>query len=226
MSDAAKDAAGWSPTQPVSLAGQRDAPTPAPAADTAAELNAARKRGYDEGYAKGMAAAQTQAAGIAGELRALLEAMASPFRDSEAVLLRELLDLTERICRAVIGRELAGGAGIEDVLANALAALGSSSVAVELTLHPLDAALLRKTGVLQDQTFTVRQSDAMQRGGVQLRAGASFVDASVEARLETALDALRAEAGIPADDPSSDGATAVPAKHDPAAPAVSGPGTD
>lgn len=201
MSEASAQDSNWSPSTPANLVGQ------APAAKThggEAEADAARKRGFDEGFAEGkaqgLAAAQAQCRGKANGMRALLDAMGSPFRDSEAMLLRELLDLTERVSRAVIGRELRYGEDIHDVLKEALAALGTASAPMELTLHPGDAALCREFGLEEDDGLRIRESQSVERGGLTLRAGARFVDATVDARIESVLAALRAEAGVPVED--------------------------
>jgi flagellar assembly protein FliH len=161
--------------------------------DTAAD----RQKGFDAGYAEGLAAGRAQAESIAAEMRALLDAMAGPFREHDAVLLRDLLVLTERVARAVIGRELDAGIDIEAVLRDALTALGSVTTPVELHLNPADAALCRGIGLLSDERLEITEDAAVQRGGLQLRAGNSFVDASVEARINAALSSLRAEAGLP-----------------------------
>jgi flagellar assembly protein FliH len=164
------------------------------------DVDAQRQQGYDAGYAQGLAAGRAQAERVAGEMSALLGAMSAPFRDSDAVLLRELLSLTERVAQAVVRRELEAGVDIEAVLADALAALGAVAVPVQLTLHPADAALCRDLGLMPDERFTVLEDSNVHRGGLHLRAGNSFVDASVESRLEAALADLREAAGLPEDE--------------------------
>jgi flagellar assembly protein FliH len=194
LSESAPAPAEWSPPALEELSGRQKAVKPvAPAA----EDEDARQRGFDSGYAEGLAAGRAQAESIAAEMRALLDAMAAPFEERDAVLLRELLALTERVARAVIGRELDAGIDIEAVLKDALAALGSVTVPVELRLNPADAALCRGIGLLSDERIQISEDTAIHRGGLQLRAGNSFVDASVEARIEAALSGLRAEAGLP-----------------------------
>lgn len=193
MSEPVKTASEWSPPALQDLSPRAQGARPAPAVDEAAE----RQKGFDTGYAEGLAAGRAQAESIAAEMRALLDAMAAPFREHDAVLLRDLLMLTERVARAVIGRELDAGIDIEAVLRDALTALGSVATPVELHLNPIDAALCRGIGLLSDERLEITEDAAVQRGGLQLRAGNSFVDASVEARIDAALSSLRAEAGLP-----------------------------
>jgi len=164
---------------------------------SAADSEVARQKGYDEGFAEGLAAGRARAEAIANEMSALIDALAAPFQETDAALLRELLSMTERVARAVTGREINVQADIERVLSEALMALGSVSQAVELLLNPADAALCRDCGLVSHERFTITEDPAIQRGGLQLRSGNSFIDASVDARIEAALSFLRAEAGLP-----------------------------
>lgn len=169
-------------------------------AKTADELQTERQKARDAGYAEGLAAGRAQAENIVAQMQALLTAMQAPFEETDAVLLRELLALTERIARAVIRRELDSGVDIERVLADALGALGAVSAPVELVLNPQDAAVCRDLGLLPNERFKLEEDPRLARGGLQLRAGHSFVDASVESRIESALATLRSDAGLPEDD--------------------------
>ena len=204
LSDPQSAEASWAPSVLGALPQQGSnaqlVASSAQQSETSADIEAERKKGFEAGFAEGLAAGNAKASGQVAQLQALLDAMAAPFQESEAVLLRELLSLTERIARAVIRRELDSGADIERVLADALAALGSVSVPVTLTLNPLDAALCRDQGLLANERFVVQESSALARGGLQLAAGHSFVDATVESRIEAALAELRGEAGLPEDD--------------------------
>lgn len=205
LSDPQKADAGWAPSALGALSQGGAAPlargaTPAPGAASSPDVQEARKKGYDAGFAEGLAAGQAQAQSAVAQINALLHAMAAPFEETDAVLLRELLALTERVARAVIRRELDTRIDIEQVLADALSALGSVSVPVTLIVNPADAALCRDFGLLPDEHFLLKEDAALARGGLQLHAGHSFVDATVESRIAAALAALRAEVGLPEDD--------------------------
>ena len=192
---------GWAPSVLGALSqgasGRVSSAAPPLQEKSAREQEQERQKGYDTGYAEGLAAGRAQAAGVVAQVEALLNSMAAPFVETDAVLLRELLSLTERVARAVIRRELSSGVDIEQVLADALAALGSVSVPVQLMLNPADAALCSELGLLPNERFVLQESPGLARGGLQLRAGHSFVDASVESRIEAALATLRSEAGLP-----------------------------
>ncbi|WOJ93304.1 FliH/SctL family protein [Congregibacter variabilis] len=198
MSDPIEADTSWSPSVLGALS-QRGTAAQA-VADQSLDVEAQKQRAYDAAYAEGLAAGRAQAESIVAEMGSLLEAMSAPFEDTDAVLLRELLAVTEQVARAVVRRELEAGIDIERVLADALAALGSVSTTVQLTLNPMDASVCRDLGLVASERFEVLENSGLQRGGLQLRAGHSFVDASVESRIEASLSALRANAGIPEDD--------------------------
>lgn len=188
MSEAVKS--GWAPP---TLAQSR---APVSPAAPAVEAEDARRSGYDAGYAEGLAAGRAQGESIAGEMSALLQAMAVPFRESEATMLRELLDLVEKAVAAVLDRELqSGDYDLEKLLRESLEVLGSVNRSVELTLNPVDAALTRDLGITAD--VSIVEDARMQRGGLRLRAGHRLVDASVAARLHAVLAGLRDAAGVP-----------------------------
>ncbi|MEE4277796.1 MAG: FliH/SctL family protein [Halieaceae bacterium] len=159
-----------------------------------------RKKAHAEGYAEGVAAGRARAESTVAELSALLQAMATPFQDADAALVRELVGLVERVAAAVIGRELEAGAyDLEQLIARSLDALGSAKVPIELRMNPADAALCRQHGfaLAADQPVEIVEDGSLQRGGIHIRAGPRVVDASVEARLAEAFASLRNEAGIP-----------------------------
>jgi flagellar biosynthesis/type III secretory pathway protein FliH len=105
--------------------------------------------------------------------------------------------LLQRVAEAVLQRELHEDSNIQQVLQQALAVLGEAEAPVELQVHPDDAALLRESGFAQDARYRVVEDPRMLRGGAQLRAAGSFVDASVEHRLEALMAGLRGELSLP-----------------------------
>ena len=161
---------------------------------------AAYRAGFEQGCAEGRAAGRAEAQALAGRMQGLLQALAAPFAQTDAELMRELLALTERVCRALLARELrTDSEAIARVLAAALDALGESHTAVELTLNPADARLCRELGLVTegDGGFTLREDAEVQRGGVLLRCGSERVDARIETRLRAIIESLYAQADLP-----------------------------
>ncbi len=179
------------------------APGGASAADRAAEApvenpDAVRERAYNEGFAEGLAAGRAQGEAIAAEMGTLLQAMATPFRDADAVLIRELTALVERVSEAVLGRELTAGAyDLESLLHSALKVLGSVDLPVQLTVNPADAALCQGLQLPEGQVLEIIEDPTLHRGGLRLKSGSRIVDASVEARLQEVFASLREGAGLP-----------------------------
>ena len=158
----------------------------------------AHRQAYDSGYAEGLAAGRARGESIAGEMSALLQAMTNPFRESEAAMLRELVNLVERTARVIIGRELETSSGdVERVLHEAMEALEGIRTEVRLTMHPVDAALCRELGLVDTPEIELEEDSAVGRGGLKLQAGSTIVDATIEARLDAVMGALRERAGVP-----------------------------
>lgn len=161
---------------------------------------AAYRDGFDQGCAEGRAAGRAEAQALVGRMQGLLQALATPFAQTDAELMRELLALTERVCRALLARELrTDSEAIARVLAAALDALGESHTAVELTLNPADARLCRELGLVTEGAggFTLREDAEVQRGGVLLRRGSERIDARIETRLRAIIESLYAQADLP-----------------------------
>jgi flagellar assembly protein FliH len=169
-----------------------------PAEDSAPErLEAlreeARRAGYEAGFAEGLAAGRARGEALAGEMQTLLRSLVTPVAELDAAVLGELLNLVERVAVAVLQRELSSRSNIEQVLQQALAVLGEARAEVQLQLHPDDAALCRELGILPADHLRVVEDPRLLRGGAHLTASGSFVDASVEQRLETVMEALHTE---------------------------------
>ncbi|WP_035526278.1 FliH/SctL family protein [Haliea salexigens] len=192
MSDAGRPRS-W---QPPPL---RDAaPAAAAPPDTAAIAERARAEGYAAGHAEGLAAGRAKAEATANELAALLQSMATPFRQQESGLLRELSELVVRVATAVVGRELETSSGTVDaVLAEALELLEAVEGPVDVHLHPADAALVREwlADNLPKLAVTLHTDAALLRGGCRVATAESYVDASTERRLDDVVRALRESRG-------------------------------
>lgn len=165
-----------------------------PAPDVGAIGESARAEGYAAGHAEGLAAGRAAAEAAAAELSALCQAMAAPFREQESVLLADLTALVSRVATAVVRRELETSAAvIEGVVAEALEAMGDIEGTIRLRVHPLDYRRAREflAGIESGQPVELLEDAAVSRGGCLLSTPVSFLDASLERRLEDSLQALR-----------------------------------
>jgi len=203
VSDEALSQSGWQPP-PLSVVPESSPAVSTPTATAAPPVadvpshEEARQTAQREGFTQGFEEGQAQAKALATQMQALLQALATPFAESDATLMREILGLTERVCRAVLHRELTTDSDtIAKVLADALDALGESHSSVELTLHPADALLCRELGVVANGDISIREDSELQRGGLLLRSQQELIDAQLETRLQAILEGLYSQAGLP-----------------------------
>lgn len=169
----------------------------------------ARKAGYDEGYASGEKAgldagldAGRKAGYEEGAAQAKKEAerlalLADHFQKSLATLDQEVadavLDLSLSIARQVVQHQLqTQPESIIGVIRSALSSLPLHHGNITITLHPEDARLLREhlgNQIAQSGWHLIEDPD-FERGGCQLRAGSSEVDATFATRWRRVLEAL------------------------------------
>ncbi|MEM1143868.1 MAG: FliH/SctL family protein [Pseudomonadota bacterium] len=160
--------------------------------------DSARAEGYKAGFAQGMDEGRSAAGALATQLQSMVSALETPFADSDPQLVRSLLELTEKLAGAVVGRELnADRDALESLVADTLRALGDSGLALEIRLHPQDALLCGEFDCLRGRRVTIREDASLKRGGLQVRAGSQLIDATIETRLHRQMEALYASAGLP-----------------------------
>lgn len=180
-----------------------------PQPDHSALAAEAEQRGYAEGMAKGLAEGKAKVEAQAAQFASLVRALEAPFEDADPALLRALLQLTERLTHCLLDRELSADRdALEAVINEALLTLADVKQPLVITLHPEDAQLCAEFSCFAGRDVTVRHNPSMQRGGVIVESGSQFIDASLEARLRTQVDALYNDAGLP---PPEDGATPLAA---------------
>ena len=161
-------------------------------AEASAVVDRLRQEAFDQGYAEGLSAGGAEAQEIVANMNALLNAIKAPLHESVSVVLDEILVLVEKAVEAVLERELEmSGAELAQIVRRSLEALGETNAPTILTLHPTDADCCRQLGLMEDQTIVLVEDCTLHRGGVKIRAGSRFVDASVEKRLHEVLTNLR-----------------------------------
>jgi flagellar assembly protein FliH len=211
-------AARW---EPPALAQVTNAPAAGrpPAADE--DLEQLRQQARDAGFAEGVAAGRAQMEAAASELSSLLEALAHPFQNTDAALLRTLLELVERAVTAILQGEFESPANLEAVLRDALSVLDDAAADIELQLNPADVPLFE--AVALPANIRLQADAGVARGGLLLRSGASSVDATVSARLDAVMASLRDHAGVPSSGGDAD--TEAPDASDGGQPPEGGEGT-
>ncbi|MGM0553441.1 MAG: FliH/SctL family protein [Pseudomonadota bacterium] len=196
------DAARWEPpvigengVQPV-----RRLPT---AAEIEAIEEEARQNGFESGYAEGHALGKQEAekAARARSDKTLREAVAAlesvarglndPLADAAEALEPELLALVTALARQVLRVELeTRPTVIESVLHEALQQLPGRDRPVRIHLHPEDQGLVEQFEKRTDREISWVADASLARGGCRVESGAAVVDASLERRLQHAIEAL------------------------------------
>lgn len=168
-------------------------------AERAAELEQARREGFERGLAEGREAGRREAIeaarpDVAFALTALTEAIEDLHRRDNVAAARiaeETIDLALTIAEAVIGRELQIGTGIgRDALVRAMTVAPDRGEAVA-RMHPLDVATLRGTdNVVAGRAIEIVADDTVERGGAIVTVGATTIDAQLGAALDRVRDEL------------------------------------
>ncbi len=136
-----------------------------------------RAQAHEEGRRDGLAAAAAELARAAAERDRLL-----------ASAQREVASLAVAVARKVLGRELACGAAVADLAAQALAEARERR-AVLLRAHPDDVPAIRAaegplSAILVRAALELREDPSLARGSVVVDTEAGTIDGGIEAQLE------------------------------------------
>ena len=169
---------------------------------TASDLQSIQKHAYEEGFALGRRegrdvgqreVAQQFEARYQPKLKALasmLRAIAAPIERLDDELERTLVDMVVLIARQLIRRELKTSHGeIVAVVREAVASLPIASRHPRIHLNPEDVDIVRQAFALGDtqEAYTLEEDPLITRGGCLIETATSFIDATVEARLNATI---------------------------------------
>ena len=178
------------------LGTQPDAPAAANAAlqPTVHELEALEQQARDEGYAAGLAesraTAQQQLGLRIAELDALCNAAARPLQLLDDQAAGELAQLATVVARRVIMHELKVSPElIVGIVRQAAAALPMATRELRVHLHPEDLALMQELGAAE-RHWQLLADPTLARGDCRLESERSRLDARVETRLASIIDAM------------------------------------
>lgn len=165
-------------------------PPPQEPPDLEAMADAARQKGYSDGYQEGLAAAEKKVEQIAS----LAQQLVKPYQHLGTVLIRELTALTITLTTQVIQRELTTDSStIENSLTQAFSALSQLEGAVSIHVHPVDKLLVEELApqlLEEEQKWRITEDDSLIPGGCRIETPQSFVDASIEQRMQTLFSSL------------------------------------
>ena len=171
------DAAPAAP--PPADAGTRAGEPPGEKAE--ASIDARLKASFDRGYALGREEAEVAArAGGVRDVGALVAALGRERDRLDAALEEDLLELARAMAGLIVRREIERDAGVlRDVLREALAAMPRLSGRPTVRLNPDDAAAL--ADLAPEEGVTIVADGTLERGDCRIEAGASRIDAGVDA---------------------------------------------
>lgn len=179
---------------------------------TVEEIEAIQKQAYSEGFALGKQEGY-QAGFVEGskkgydenvhlieartnQLIAILESFATPFKHLDDSIEKALADLSVKIARQILHREIELDSGqIIAAVKAAINALPIASQNVKLYLNPEDADLVRfNLGLGETQSaWEIVEDASITRGGCKVDTEISHVDATIENRLNAVLESMFGE---------------------------------
>jgi len=153
----------------------------------------AQAKGFQSGHAEGFAAGKLEAQRIVASLTAVADQMAQPYRELDEVVTRELAQMAMSLAEQIVRRELSLDTRIiEGLVEEALSTLYKLDGETIVFLNPVDAKLVEEFAPesLEGKDWKIVEDPSLHPGGCQVKTPISFVDASVEKRIETVFASL------------------------------------
>ncbi len=156
---------------------------------------AAYQEGLKAGYDEGLKKAQKEVTSRCEHLDKILKFLNRPLDDLDEIVTDQLFHLSMAVTGQLIRRELHTEPGqIVAVVREAMASLPIAERKVNIYLHPEDVALVREALSInhddESQPWRLIDDPLLSRGGCRLQAGQSYIDASVETRLNRIIASL------------------------------------
>lgn len=154
------------------------------------ELDAIRQAAYSEayqqGYEAGSAKGLQEARNKAEKMQALMDMLARPFAEQDAVIEEQVARLAMVVAQQLVRREFTTHPQhIVGVVRDALQMLPVNCEEIRLFLHPEDAKLV--TDILgttdAERQWKIVEDPMLTRGGCRVAAGDSRIDESFEMRM-------------------------------------------
>ncbi len=171
------------------------------------ELEVVERVAWDESYAAGLEAGRKAGRAEldamladlqvrADRLATSLDFLARPLARMDEEVQRQLAQLAILLARQIVRRELrADPAQIIAIVRETVGLLPAGTRAVQVHLHPDDAALLRErlATASAESAWSIVEDPVLAPGDCRVTAEAAVIDARLEARLNTAIVALLGE---------------------------------
>ena len=145
-----------------------------------------RREGREAGHREGSANAQAVFAERVDLFGKLMKVLAEPLAKLDDEIERSLSEMTVLIARQLVRRELKTAQGeIVGVVREAVGQLPVSSRNPRIYLNPEDAAIVREALAIgeEQESYRLEEDPLITRGGCLIETATSFIDATVEARI-------------------------------------------
>ncbi|KQN98048.1 MULTISPECIES: FliH/SctL family protein [Stenotrophomonas] len=186
---------------PAGAAGMPAEPMPQP--PTLEEIQAIQdaayreglEQGQAEGHAEGLAQGQAEVRRLVAQIEGIVDNFSRPLLRLEGEVVAALGELAVRVAGQLLGRAYeAEPALLQELVVEALDAVGGSSRDVEVRLHPDDiAALAPLLKLAPGQRLS--PDPGLSRGDLRVHAESVRIDGTLDARLRAALSTVMRKAG-------------------------------
>ncbi len=158
----------------------------------------ARKEGYEagfnEGHKDGLIAGQADVNAKVRKFKALINSLNKPLELIDDEVIDQLVKLSITVSRQIIRRELKIDPGqVMAVVRESMSILPASARDIKIFLHPEDARLVREILSVDDdgeRPWKIVDDPVLTHGSCQVKSKDSFIDASVEQRLNQVISDL------------------------------------
>jgi flagellar assembly protein FliH len=157
---------------------------------TAEEIESWHQQAQEEGYQEGLKKAQQENAQLKERLLNLINFFESPLQSLNEEVEQQLSLLAVTLAQQLVRREIRVEPGeIIGVIREAVQLLPANSRKIKISLHPEDAALVRKVLQLdeneEEQSWKILENRMITRGGCEITADKSVINATLENRLQS-----------------------------------------
>jgi flagellar assembly protein FliH len=157
---------------------------------TAEEIESWHQQAQEEGYQEGMKKAEQENTQLKQRLLSLINFFESPLQSLNEEVEQQLSLLAVTLAQQLVRREIRAEPGeIIGVIRESIQLLPANSRKIKISLHPEDAALVRKILQLdeneEEQSWKILENRMISRGGCEITSDKSVINATLENRLQS-----------------------------------------
>ena len=164
---------------------------------TAGRLQEMQEQAWDEaykiGHAAGLEAGQKESELRLARLEQLLIALTKPFDELDETVEKQLVELAITVAKQLFRREIRiDPTHVIGVVRDAIKLLPVASRDIQVHLHPEDAALVVEalSSAEGETAWSIVEDPLVERGGCEVIAESSRIDASAETRLNALINSI------------------------------------